>query len=128
MLQKQTQSGVTDHSGAGWVQLFHLYRGFWRRYAFPGTYVKAAVKKIAFYPRAIKGKRYRPLRQGYVVRGLVVHTRKEFRFSDNTRYWLFANNLVLLRRRGLFKSKYIYGPLSRVLNKKLYQTYFDDAL
>lgn len=128
MLQKQTYVTVSDHSGAGWIQLFHLYRGSWRRYIAVGGYAKAAVKTIAFYPRAIRGKRYRPLRQGFVVRGMAVQTRAPLRFYDNTRHWSFANSLILLKRRGLFKSKYIYGPLSRTLNKKQYIALFDDYI
>lgn len=128
MLQKLTKLTTTDHSGAGWLQIFHLYRGFWRRYAYLGEYTKSAVKTIAFYPRYIKGKRYRPLRIGYVVRGLVVRVRKATRFVDNTRLWSFSNNVVLLKRRGVFKTKHLYGPLPRVTKKKQHQALFYDII
>lgn len=125
MLQKLSKLTTTDHSGAGWLQIFHLYRGFWRRYAYIGDYTKSAVKTIAFYPRHIKGKRYRPLRVGYVVRGLIVRSRKPNRFVDNTRLWAFSNNSVLLKKRGVFKTKHIYGPVPRTLNKKHHLSLFN---
>lgn len=75
MLQRQTTALVLDLSGAGWVQLFHLYRGSTRRYAQIGGFVKGAVQTVAFYPTYIRGKRYRPIRVGHVVRGLVIQAR-----------------------------------------------------
>jgi len=73
---------------------------------------------VAFYPRYRRGKRYRPLRLGYVVRGLVVQTRHPARYFDNTRALFLQNATVLLRRRGLLKSKYIAGPLIRSIRKR----------
>lgn len=128
MLQKLSKLTTADHSGAGWLQIFHLYRGFWRRYAKPADYTKLAVKTIAFYPRYIKGKRYRPLRVGYVVRGLVVRATKETRLYDNTRLWCSKNKVILLKKKGTFKSKHLYGFLPRTTKKKQYHALFDNVV
>ena len=125
MLQKQTRVTANDHSGAGWVQLFHIYRGFMRRHAFVGDYVKGSVRRLAFLPKHIRGKRYRPLRVGYKVRGFVAHTRHAQRFADGARCAFTANGVVLLKRRGLFKSKTLYGPLSRAVRKQRYEALFN---
>lgn len=128
MLQKLTMARVCDHSGAGWIQTIHLYRGTWRRSSSLADYIKGAVKRIAFYPRVVKGKRYRPLRVGYVVRGLIVQTRFQRRFVDNTRFVTTTNGVVLLKKRGVFKSKFLYGPLSRLTKKKQYLSLFDEFI
>jgi ribosomal protein L14 len=128
MLQKFSHTTVSDNSGVAWLQLFHLYRGSWRRYAYIGDFAKGAVKEIAFYPLRVRGKRYRPLRKGFVVRGLVTQTVKERRFLDNTRCQFTTNAVVLLKRRGVFKSKYIYGPLSRLVKRRQYAAYFEAAI
>lgn len=124
MLQKMSYVTITDGSGAGWIQLFHLYGGSWRESTRPGFFAKGAVKTVAFYPIRIRGKRYRPLRQGFRVRGLLIHTAQILRFLDNTRCAFKLNSAILLKRRGVFKSKYIYGPLPRWIRKKKYQPMF----
>jgi ribosomal protein L14 len=74
MFQKLTRITVSDGTGAGWLQVFHIYRGSRRRYAFIGDFIKMSVKTIAAYPKFIRGRRYRPLRVGYIVRGLAINS------------------------------------------------------
>jgi ribosomal protein L14 len=124
MLPKLAMLKVVDASGAGWVQTFHIYRGSTHRLATLGDFVKGSLKRIAFYPRARRGKRYRPLRLGYIVRGLVCQTRHPLRFVDNTRCVFFQNATVLLRRRGLLRSKYLSGPLCRTIRRRQYAALF----
>jgi ribosomal protein L14 len=101
-----------------------MYRGSRRRYALLGDFVKMSVRGIAVYPRIIRGKRYKPIRVGYVVRGLCVNTAAWLRFIDNTRSRFFENSVVLLKKRGIFKSKYVYTPLSRHIRRKQYRFLF----
>jgi len=128
MLPKLARTKVVDTSGAGWTMTFHIYRGFQHRYASLGDFLKGSIKHVAFYPRYRRGKRYRPLRLGYIVRGLVVQTRHPVRFYDNTRVFFFQNASVLLRRRGLLKSKFITGPLVRTMRRRQYNSVFTDYL
>jgi len=107
---------------------FHIYRGFKHRCASLGDFLKGSIKHVAFYPRYRRGKRYRPLRLGYIVRGLVVQTRHPVRFLDNTRVVFLQNATVLLRRRGLLKSKYIAGPLVRTIRRRQYGAVFESYL
>lgn len=124
MFQKLTKVGVADGTGAGWLQVFHIYRGSFRRYSKLGDYVKLAVKSILSYPRFIRGRRYRPLRVGFVVRGFCVNHASWIVLKDASRYRFLNNNVILLKRKGLFKSKYNYTPLSRVIRKKQYRALF----
>ena len=128
MLQKLTKAIATDQSGVGWVQLFHLYGGSTRRQTTTGGFVKGAVKSIAFYPKYIRGKRYRPTRQGFVVRGLVMLTTYNKRYTDNTRVWAFTNGLSLIKKRGVFKAKHAQGVLLRVIRRRRYWALFSDIL
>lgn len=125
MLPKLARVRVVDASGAGWVQVFHIYRGFNHRHATLGEFIKGAIKTIAFYPRYRRGKRYRPLRLGHIVRGLVVQTRAPVRLVDNTRIFFFQNATVLLKRRGVLKTKLIAGPLTRSIRRRQYEAMFE---
>lgn len=120
MLQKLTKAIAVDQSGVGWVQLFHLYGGGTRRAIRVGHFAKGAVKSVAFYPKYIRGKRYRPIRQGFVVRGLVMVGRYNQRLHDNTRLWGFRNGLNLLKKRGVFRAKHTQGVLLRTIRRRRY--------
>jgi ribosomal protein L14 len=89
-----------------------------------GDYLKGAVKGIRFYPRVIWGRRYKPLRLGFVVRGLVVQTCAARAFTDGARVQFRTNALVLLKRRGVFRSSSLYGPCVRLLGKRKYEALF----
>jgi ribosomal protein L14 len=128
MLQKLSNLTATDQSGVGWVQIFHLYGGSRRKSTKVGYFVKGAVKFIAFYPKYIRGKRYRPIRQGYVVRSLIMSSRSPIRFVDNTRIWGFINGGCLIKKRGVFRAKHTQGVLSRAIRRKRYRALFDDII
>jgi len=126
MLQKLTKVTVADGSGVAWLQIFHIYRGSRRRFAGIGDFVKLTVRKIAVYPRVIRGKRYKPLRVGHITRGLCVNTTAWSRFFDNTRFRFYTNCVVLLKKRGVLRSSYLYTPLSRQIRRKQYRALFRD--
>ncbi len=128
MLPKLAKVRVLDSSGAGWVQTFHVYRGFFHHCAAIGDFIKASIKHIAFYPKYRRGRRYKPLRLGHIVRGLVVQTRHPARFYDNTRLGFLQNSTVLLKRRGLLRSKLILGPLPRTVRRRQYLAVFTGTL
>lgn len=128
MLQKLSRAVAVDQSGVGWVQVFHLYGGSRRQATSVGGFVKGAVKSIAFYPKYIRGKRYRPTRQGYVVRGLLMEGRFAQRFCDNTRVWALVNGLCLLKKRGVFKAKHVQGCLVRTIRRRRYRALFGEAI
>jgi len=108
--------------------VLHVYRGTFHKVAAVGDFIKSSIKQIAFYPRRTRGKRYRPLRQGYIVRGLVLHTVHPTRLVDNTRVCFPTNAVALLRRRGLLKSKVIVGPLLRSIARRQYEAVFLEYL
>lgn len=125
MIQKLSKLTVADRTGVGWLQVFHIYRGSWRRYAFIGNFVKIAVKSIIRYPKRIRGKRYRPIRVGYRCRGLITQLLKNKIFYDRSNLYIFSSTLILLKKRGVFKSKAIYGPGVRNLRKRQYYELFN---
>lgn len=118
MLQKLTKVTIADRTGVHWLQVFHIYRGSRRRYGFVGDYVKMSVKSIIKYPKRIRGKRYRPIRVGFRCRGLVTQLFKNKPFFDRSTINLFYNTVVLLKKRGVFKSKSLYGPSLRLFKRK----------
>jgi hypothetical protein len=93
-----------------------------------GGFLKGSVRRIAFYPRYRRGKRYRPLRVGYKVRGLITQTRHVGCFYDGSRVWALQNAVVLLRKKSVLKTKHNSGLLLRLVNRNKYQAMFDHYL
>lgn len=124
MIAKLSNVGVADNSGAGWVQAFHLYRGSGRRFSFVGDYIKGSVKVVAFFPRRKRGKRYKPIRVGHKVRGVLSTTNIQNRLWDDARVRFTTNSAVLIKKKGVFKSKYFFGPFARSARKKKLETLF----
>ena len=124
MLPRLARVKVVDASGAGWLQTFHVYRGSFHRAASLGDFIKGSVTHVAFYPRYRRGKRYRPLRVGHIVRALVVQTRHPVRFADDTRATFLANAGVLLRSRGNLRTKLNPHLLCRAVRRRRYEAVF----
>ena len=83
-----------------------------------------SVKTILRYPPRIRGKRYKPTRVGFVVRGLVIHAIKNSQFADSSRLRIFASSVLILKKRGTFRSKYYHGPITRSLRRYRYYNLF----
>jgi ribosomal protein L14 len=124
MVQRGTVCRIADHSGGAWIRVFHLYRGWQRRQTSYGEYIKGSLTKLAFLPKVIWGKRYKPLRVGFVVRGLVTQARFQRAFLDGARVSFRANAVILLKRRGTFKTTRLYGPACRLMGRKRYESLF----
>lgn len=125
MIQKLSKLNVADRTGIDWLQVFHIYRGSRRRYGFIGDYVKMSVKAIIRYPKRIRSKRYRPIRVGFRCRGLLTQLVKNKIFYDRSSIIIFHNTTILLKKRGVFKSKSIYGIGVRNLRRKQYFELFN---
>jgi ribosomal protein L14 len=72
MVFKQTRVEVSDRSGAGRVRVVNPYYSWTRGFSISGGYVRAAVESLSRLPPRIRGRRYRPMRPGFVVRALVI--------------------------------------------------------
>lgn len=59
------------------------------------------------------------------MRGLLTQLRASNRFKDNTRCQFRKNAIVLLKKREVFRSQTLYGPLVRLARKRRYEALFD---
>jgi ribosomal protein L14 len=113
MVFKESKVRACDGSGAGVTRVIHPYKKFKRRYSLLGEYKKASIKTLARLPRRIRGRRYRPLRRGFVVRGLLVRAPSPRLVGAVLGASCASSASVLVKRRGVLRSKYIYGPMQR---------------
>ena len=109
MIQMQTRLDVADNSGAKEVMCFKVLGGSRRRYAGLGDVVIGSVKK------AIPGG---AVRQGEVVRGVIVRARKSTRRPDGSYVRFDRNAIVLVDNDGNPRGTRIFGAVARELRDR----------
>lgn len=109
MIQMQTNLAVADNSGARRVQCIKVLGGSKRRYASIGDIIVASVKK-ALPGGAVK--------QGDVVKGVIVRTKKPVRREDGSYVRFDSNAIVLLDGNGEPRGTRIFGAVARELRAK----------
>jgi large subunit ribosomal protein L14 len=109
MIQAQSMLEVADNTGAKTVRCIKVLGGTRRRYASIGDVVVAAVQK------AIAGG---TVKQGEVVRGVIVRTRRPVRREDGSYVRFDKNAIVLLSADNEPRGTRIFGAVARELRAK----------
>ncbi|MBI2192820.1 MAG: 50S ribosomal protein L14 [Planctomycetes bacterium] len=109
MIQMQTRVDVADNSGAKSVQCIHVVGGGNRRFAHIGDVVVGSVKRTL--PSA-------EIKQGDVVRGVVVRSKAGVRREDGTQVRFDRNAIVLIDADGNPRGTRIFGAVARELRAK----------
>lgn len=109
MIQAETVLDVADNSGAKLVKCFKVLGGSRRRYAGVGDIVIGSVRKAI--PAG-------DVKQGQVVRGVIVRTRKAVRREDGSYVRFDRNAVVLLDKDNNPIGTRIFGAVARELRAK----------
>ena len=111
MIQAQTRLDVADNTGARSAMCIKVLGGSRRRYASVGDIIVATVK------RALPGS---DVKQGTIVRGVVVRTKKNVRRDDGSYVRFDRNAMVIVDDDGNPKGTRIFGAVARELRRKNY--------
>ena len=111
MIQVQTRLDVADNTGARSVMCIKVLGGSRRRYASVGDLIVCTVKK------ALPGG---DVKQGEIVRGVVVRTKKQVRRKDGSYVRFDRNAMVIVDDDGNPKGTRIFGAVARELRQKNY--------
>ena len=109
MIQAQTRLDVADNTGARSAMCIKVLGGSRRRYATVGDVIVATVK------RALPGG---DVKQGDIVRGVVVRTRKNVRREDGSYVKFDRNAMVIVDTDGNPKGTRIFGAVARELRRR----------
>jgi large subunit ribosomal protein L14 len=107
----QTRLDVADNSGAKRVMCIKVLGGSRRQYAGIGDLIVCSVKKAL--PTS-------EIKQGEVVRGVVVRTKQAVRRSDGSYVRFDRNAIVLVDKDGNPRGTRIFGAVARELRQKNY--------
>ncbi|OGY79625.1 MAG: 50S ribosomal protein L14 [Candidatus Kerfeldbacteria bacterium RIFCSPHIGHO2_02_FULL_42_14] len=110
MIQKYTQLKVADNTGAKYIRVFHIMRGYKRRYARVGDIVTASVKEAVPHSAVKKGD---------IVKAVIVRQRKEYNRVDGTYIRFDENAAVLIDPKTKEpRGTRIFGPIPREIKVK----------
>lgn len=111
MIQPQTRLDVADNTGARSAMVIRVLGGSKRRYATLGDVIVATVKK------ALPGG---DVKQGEIVRGVIVRTVRNVRRPDGSYVRFDRNAMVIVDNDGNPKGTRIFGAVARELRQKNY--------
>jgi large subunit ribosomal protein L14 len=109
MIRPYTRLKVADNTGARQLMVIRVLGGSNRRYATVGDVVVCSVKQAI--PNS-------PIKEGEVVRAVIVRTRRPVRRPDGS-YIRFDDNAAVILSDALNpKGTRIFGPVARELREK----------
>jgi len=109
MIQQQTYLNVADNSGAKKIMCIRILGGAGRKYGTVGDIIVASVKEAL--PNS-------KVKEGDVVRAVIVRTKKEVSRSDGTHIRFDENAAVLINQYKEPIGTRIFGPVARELRTK----------
>ncbi len=111
MLQKNSLVSPADKCGVLWVNIFHLYKGSFRKTSFTGDFVKISVRLTEPENWVKKKSKYK---------AMIVRTKKETIKRDGSWLKFDENNVVLFKKRTSSLGTEIVGPTLKTVNRKVF--------
>lgn len=109
MIQTYSRLKVADNSGAKTIMCINVRGGTKRRYARVGDIIIASVKQAV--PRGM-------VKQGEVVRAVVVRTARSYRRRDGSYIRFDDNAAVIITEQNNPRGTRIFGPVARELRER----------
>ncbi|MEE8582742.1 MAG: 50S ribosomal protein L14 [Dehalococcoidales bacterium] len=111
MIQSYTRLKVADNTGARQIMCINVPGGTRKKQARIGDIIVATVKRAT--PEAV-------VKQGTVIRAVVVRTAKPYRRPDGSHIKFDENAAVILDEKNNPMGTRIFGPVARELRDKNY--------
>ncbi len=109
MIQQESRLRVADNTGAKEILCIRVLGGSRRRYARLGDVIVATVKESI--PRGV-------VKEGDVVKAVIVRTKKEFRRGDGSYIKFDENAAVIIDEQKNPRGTRIFGPVTRELRDR----------
>jgi ribosomal protein L14 len=106
------------------MQIFHLYKGFHRKFTKIGHFVKGSARVVQPPRIEYKGFKFKFNKKGDICRGLIIRTNFNIKNTDGAITRFYKNNLISLKKKQELKSKYLFGPISRSMRRKKFTLLF----
>jgi large subunit ribosomal protein L14 len=128
MIFKKSWLNVADNTNVDWVQTFHLYKGFYRKFTKIGNFIKSSARIVEPPRIEYKGFKVKFNKKGDICRGLLIRTNYHIQNIDGLLTIFFNNSIILLKKKQELKSKYLFGPISRRMRRKKFMILFKNII
>ncbi|MEK7451190.1 MAG: 50S ribosomal protein L14 [Patescibacteria group bacterium] len=111
MIQQRTIMRPADNSGAKELMVIHIFGGSSRKFGYIGDIINCVVKEANPIGQ---------VKDGQVVKAIVVRTRKEYRRPDGS-YIRFSDNAAVIIDNPQDKNPIgtrVFGPIAREVKEK----------
>lgn len=119
MIIKNSYLYPMDKNGVWLVKTFHLYGGFFKKFASTGSFIKISVRKTKLNSLVLKKSK---------IKSIIVLTKKLIVKSDFSHFIFKINSCVLLKRRLTPVGKELIGPSMSVLRRKKFLYSFSGVI
>jgi len=97
---KKTWLNVADNTNVDWIQTFHLYKGFYRKSATAGDFVKGSARVVEPPRIEYKGFKVKFNKKGDICRGLLIRTKYNTVTADGRTILFFNNSTILIKKKA----------------------------
>ena len=124
MLQKESWISIADGTNIRWSRIFHLYKGFIRRKTYPGFFVKASARVVEPPRIEYKGFKYKYSIKGDICRIYVI--RASYKLFNKSGFHIYFRGSAgfTIKKKIDPRSKFLYGPVSRLSRRKKVMSLF----
>jgi ribosomal protein L14 len=81
-------------------------------------FVKSSARIVEPPRIEYKGFKFKFNKKGDICRGFIIRTTYNNNYYDGGVQYFYSNDCVLIKKKQDFKSKYLYGPVTRHLKRK----------
>ena len=99
MILKKTWLHVADNTNVNWIQTFHLYKGFYRKFARVGNFIKGSARVVEPPRIEYKGFKVKFNMKGDICRGLIIRDKFNNQNVDGSNLLFFNNSTILLKKK-----------------------------
>ena len=128
MILRQTWVSIADSTTVIWLQAFHLYKGFRRSMSPTGSFFKGSAKVVTPPRVEYKGFKFKYNIKGDICRGVIVRTVYRSIRLDGGSLRFHKNSAVLIKKKQNIKSKYLVGPVSKLLRRRKFKSAFKQVI
>ena len=128
MLFKESIIYNVDRSGANLLKIFHCYHRLTKKYSIVGNYIKGSVRIVERRPVKIRGRRFRPIKIGFIQRGFNNINKLNWQLNGVFKIKTNLNGCIIIKKRGCLKSPHILSPTVRPIRVKKFFYIFDTVV
>jgi len=128
MIFKKTWVTVSDNTNVTWLQIFHLYKGFFRKSTKIGFFVKGSARVVEPPRIEYKGFKFKFNKKGDICKAFFVRGKYPILRQDGCSLLFRHNDVILVKKKQDVKSKYLYGPLPRQIKRKKFISLYKNII